>query len=151
MIEFLAVAAMQAAAHDVYGLWLTEAGSSKVEIVDCGDGTPCGYIRWVDPSTFPSEDDDPALRDARNKDESLRDRPIIGLELLSSFERADDRWRRGEIYDPEGGDVYKATLERVDAETLQVEGCIAVLCNTQTWAATTLSAEEEAEAASVSP
>ena len=37
--------------HDVEGLWLTQARDGHIEIKDCGDGSPCGTLVWVDPAT----------------------------------------------------------------------------------------------------
>jgi len=30
--------------HNVFGTFLTDEGNVRVEISDCGDGSPCGYF-----------------------------------------------------------------------------------------------------------
>jgi len=71
--------------------------------------------------------------DTNNADPSLRARPLIGLSILSGLKpRIDGGWS-GQIYNPEDGQTYRATLRRVGADTLEVEGCVLVLCKKQVW------------------
>jgi len=131
-VLFTAVLAQSAAAEtpyalDVFGVWLTEEQTSKVEITDCGGGAPCGAIIWIDD---PAPD---ALRDSENPDAALRDRPLIGLTILSGFEAKKAQWKKGKIYDPEDGKTYGSKLRRLADGTLQVKGCIGPLCQTQIW------------------
>lgn len=137
--------------HDVWGMWLTDDGLTKVEIADCGDGTPCGRVAWVTPDALSPEEKHEVLRDRANPDPALRDRPVIGMPLLYGFRRADDRWRRGRIYDAAEGDTYRASIERLSAAELFVEGCVAVICRDFIWTATVLTPEEEEEAAGYAP
>ena len=110
----------------VEGRWQTENPNGVVVIADCGDGTPCGTLRIDGP--------DAGALDANNPDEALRDRPLDGVSMLWGFEAArDGSWRRGRIYDPEGGRVYRARLERTGEKTLKVEGCLGPICQGQTW------------------
>ena len=130
----LAVAALFTTASaediDVAGTWLTVSQTSKVEIYDCGDGTPCGRIAWIDPS----EDIGEGV-DANNPDPALRNEPLIGLKILHSFERRKAGWRGGKIYDPEDGKTYGAKLTLQEDGTLKVNGCVGPLCQTQIWTA----------------
>ena len=123
----LAVAASAAAAPaPVAGRWLTEGGKAVVEIAPCGQQL-CGRIahvlKWVPgrPHT-----------DLQNPEASLRNRPLEGINLLTGFAPAGDRWR-GRIYDPESGKTYRSELIG-SGNTLSVKGCIAFFCRTQTWA-----------------
>lgn len=118
---------------DVFGTWATASGTSKVEIADCGDGTPCGRIAWVDPLGLAPESRDAVLFDENNPDPSRHSDTIIGLALLKGFEKGGDRWRRGKIYDPEEGKTYRSTIARIDDTTLSVKGCLSVICQEQVW------------------
>lgn len=112
---------------DVYGVWLTNGRNSKVEIVDCGDATPCGNIVWID---------DPApdlLRDVENPKTELRDRPLMSLLVLKGFRAKKDQWKKGKIYDPETGTTYGSKLRRRDDGTLEVKGCLGPICQTRIW------------------
>ena len=63
------------------GTWLTEGGKSHVEIRLCGEEF-CGRIVWL---REPHNEDGSVKLDTNNKDETLRSRGILGLELLSGF------------------------------------------------------------------
>ncbi|MGB6228633.1 MAG: DUF2147 domain-containing protein [Litorimonas sp.] len=119
--------------HSVHGLWLTEAGTARVRIADCGpgpmQGTPCGVVASADiPEGEPTTD-------VNNQDPALRGEPIVGLTMLDGFEADGDKWKKGRIYNPEDGKSYKSSirLDRDDANLLRVKGCIAFLCQTQKW------------------
>ena len=123
------------AAHmaDVHGLWLTEGGSAVVRIADCTDAamadTPCGTIAAADiPEGAPTTD-------VNNRDESLRDKPIVGLTMLDGFEWSKGKWKKGRIYNPEDGKSYKSSIavDEDDPDVLKVKGCIGPLCQTQRW------------------
>ena len=114
-------------AHAVWGYWYTPDRDSLVRIADCGDGTPCGVVTWVDPVRGE------VTTDEHNKDEALRDRPIEGITLLRGFETGPNGWRGGAIYHPGNGHTYRAQLRRVDEETLEVKGCLGPICKGQMW------------------
>lgn len=126
-----------AAPHDVQGVWLTEDGGSKIIIEDCGDGTPCGRIAWINPDNVVPENQGAILLDANNPDLALRDQTLIGLVILDGFRRGGKRWKRGNIYDPESGKSYGSGIKLDEDGTLRVKGCIGPLCQTQTWTPTT--------------
>ena len=121
-----------AAPDDVEGVWMTEDSGSKVEIRDCGDGTPCGRLMWLD------DPDAAELRDPKNPDPALRDRPRIGLLMLWGFAREDGVWKNGRVYNPESGKTYRAHLERLEDGRLKLTGCLAFFCGSEKWTPTTL-------------
>ena len=116
---------------DVIGRWATPSVAAVVELERCGDAlTLCGTVRWL----WDAVDDKGRPRlDANNTDPSLRTRPMVGLSILSGLKpRTGGGWS-GQIYNPEDGQTYRATLRRVAADTLEVEGCVLVLCKKQIW------------------
>ena len=74
-----AALASPALASDPTGLWQTPTNGGQVRIERCGQAL-CGVL--VTSSHIRA---DPNVRDARNKDESLRTRPLRGLRMLSGF------------------------------------------------------------------
>ncbi|PHS28490.1 MAG: hypothetical protein COA84_01535 [Robiginitomaculum sp.] len=116
-----------AAPLDVAGLWLTQSGTGHVKIADCGDGTPCGKLVWIEGP------DAAAQRDNNNPDTTLRDQPIVGLQLLWGFKERSSNWAKGKIYSPEKGKTYRSTIKLMDENTLQVKGCVGPFCQAQTW------------------
>ena len=112
------------------GLWATEKEKSHVRIEPCGERL-CGVIVWL---KEPNDDQGQPKRDIFNEDESLRDRAIVGLRLLSGFEASDDEsWSGGRIYNPEDGKTYKSKMSLQNDKTLKVEGCVLIFCKSQIW------------------
>ncbi len=103
----LPAAARAADAQDaILGTWLTDGGDSRVEIARSGSRY-AGKIVWL---KEPERDGKP-VRDANNSDAALRDRPVMGLEVLSSFTYASNGvWSGGTAYAPRKGRSYPAEL-----------------------------------------
>ncbi|MBI0474705.1 DUF2147 domain-containing protein [Sphingomonas sp. MA1305] len=115
-------------ADSAIGTWKTETRGGVVEIQRCGPSI-CG--RLVTSELLRTQ---PDLKDTKNSDPKLRNRPLKGLLLLSGFKADGDAWTGGSIYKADEGKTYKATVTPIDANTLKVRGCIFVpLCKTQTW------------------
>lgn len=128
-ITLLALAAAAAASPDaVVGRWKTETRNGIVEITRCG-ASLCGKLLSSDGITA-----NPALKDVNNKDESLRGRPLKGLQILGGFSFKKGVWDGGTIYNGEDGKTYDARITLIDPNTLKLRGCIFVpLCKNQTW------------------
>ncbi len=129
----LLLAARQSATADdaVFGRWATPGVSAIVQLAPCGDrATLCGTIRWLWDGV--DEKGRPRL-DVRNADSGLRDRPLLGLPILSDLRTAKAGAWEGRIYNPEDGQTYRATLTRRDPDTLIVEGCVLFVCQKQVW------------------
>ena len=76
----------------------------------------------------------PEVKDQRNKDAALRDRPLRGLRMLSGFTGGPTEWRGGSVYNPADGGTYRGTITMTNDNSLRLRGCIvAPLCKTQTW------------------
>lgn len=109
----------------VLGYWATR--DSILQVARAGDGLSMRVVALENPVYLEDEPQGPpgAPRvDASNPDPALRQRPILGLELLSEYEFARKRWR-GRIYDPQSGNVYSSTMWVEDGE-LHMRGYIGV-------------------------
>jgi len=113
------------------GRWMTPGAAAVVEITACtGEPGLCGTVRWL----WDSVDDRGRPRlDTQNADTSLRTRPLVGLSILSGFTRTANGGWEGRIYNPEDSQTYRATLRRVGADTLTIEGCVLFICQKQVW------------------
>lgn len=121
------LAAPAAASGPVAGLWRTADKDGLVRIGDCG-ASVCGRIaKFLVP---PPQGVD--QRDVNNPDAALRQRKLLGLAVLKALKPDGDLWR-GTIYDPKTGKSYRSVVRRLDADRLEVKGCIGPLCQTQIW------------------
>lgn len=109
---------------DIAGTWWSEGKGAKVEISDCGDGTPCGILVWTDEGN---------PLDANNPDEALRGQPLIGAKVFWGFKRKGSKWKSGKLYDARSGKTYKSKLVLNDDGSLAVNGCVAFICDGESW------------------
>ncbi len=123
---FCSAGIAQAEGHDVFGTFATVGASSHVTIADCGDGSPCGTVSWIDPATLEPGQTPEAVRTKTGD-------PVLGLLMLEDFNKKKRDWRGGTIYDPEADKTYASRLKRLDNGTLQVKGCVGPICQTQIW------------------
>ena len=124
----LALAAQAPSLDDVVGRWRTETRGGVVEITRCG-ASICG--RLVSSEHLRT---DPALKDVKNRDASLRGRPLKNLMILSGFTADGESWTGGTIYNADDGRTYKAKVTPISRDRITVRGCVFVpLCKTQTW------------------
>lgn len=114
------------AADPVSGRWLTHNGKAVVEIGACGSSLCGRVVRIVVPPR------DGRTTDSRNPDPALRDRPMLGLPILTGFTADGDEWR-GRAYNPDAGRSYRSTLRLNPDGTLRVRGCVALFCKSLTW------------------
>lgn len=114
----------------VVGKWWNEKKTAHIEIVPCGDSV-CGSIVWMQE---PNLDDGSPKRDANNEDEELRERTILGLQIIGGFEKEEPGvWEDGTIYNPRDGKTYKSNMSINDKGRLEVEGCVLIFCQSQVW------------------
>lgn len=125
------VASSPAVAADPKGVWLSEEGTAKVRLTDCGGGL-CGTLVWlkepIDPETHRPR------TDKFNPDIHKRHRPMIGLQVASGLQpKGPDRWS-GPIYNVDEGKSYHVTLTINGPSRATLRGCIlAVLCKNEHW------------------
>ena len=115
------------AAQPVAGRWITQNKKAMIQIEPCGHGMMCGRIIKLLPAA-----DYGKTVDERNNDPKQRHRPLIGLPLLLNFTDGGEKWH-GNLYDPQSGDTYTATLDRYPDGALKVRGCFIIICKTQRW------------------
>ncbi len=143
LVAALLVAVPAVAGEDrdaIVGLWRTEPsedGAAIVKIVRDGK-TYRGTIVWLEKPVYGPDEERPGQPkvDLNNPDPKLRERPVLGLEILEGF-RYDGRgkWKKGTIYDPSNGKTYKCKMWLEDPDTLKVRGFIgfSLLGRNATW------------------
>lgn len=106
-------------AQDVLGKWKLSTGTAIVEVYQEGD-VYNGKIVWLKNPTRP--DGTPAI-DQNNPDEKLRNRQLMGLNMLSNLKKKGSEYVGGVIYDPANGKTYYCSME-VEGEILKVRGSL---------------------------
>ena len=112
------------------GYWQTSR--SIVHVKECNKQL-CAFIEEI---TIESIDDPKQILDSNNRNKSLRQRPMIGINLLQDFSYPNQNikiLRNGKIYDPGRGRVFKSNLYILDNGNLKVEGCFLRICGHEEW------------------
>jgi uncharacterized protein (DUF2147 family) len=128
---FLAILCPAAAWAGVTGTWRTADGDAKIEMYACGDAL-CGRIAWME---NPEENGRPRA-DVNNPSPALRERPILGLEILHGFhEDSPGVWSGGKVYDPKTGNEYRGKIRLQEDGTLRLRGYVGapLFGRSETW------------------
>ena len=119
----------EALAADPTGIWAKDDGSAKMEVTKCGSGI-CSKIVWLQ---SPNDSRGRPLRDARNENASMRDRPIMGLPIFKLAPAGPNVWV-GPVYNPEEGRIYNDVKVTLASSRLVLRGCKAMLfCGEKVW------------------
>ena len=121
-----------ALAADPTGVWLTQPGTSRIRVADCG-GALCGTIVWL---KEPNDDETKKPKtDKNNSDAAKRSRPLLGVQIVLGMKAAGaDKWN-GQVYNAEDGKTYSGNLTYSGGNSLQLQGCAlgGLVCKSQTW------------------
>lgn len=118
-IVLSSIAVNAQSADAVVGKWLNKDGDAHIQIYKKGN-TYAGKLVWL---KAPNDEAGKPKRDQNNPNEKLRNRSILGLEILTGFVFEDGVWEDGKIYDPKSGKVYSCKLSMESAK-LNVRGYV---------------------------
>jgi uncharacterized protein (DUF2147 family) len=110
----------------VFGRW---TGDRSVLEVSEQDGSLSARVIAVDDPVYrEGEEFGPvgaARRDDLNPDETKRQQPILGIELLQNYRFEDGKWQ-GRIYDPESGNTYASNMRVERNGELKMRGYLGI-------------------------
>ena len=110
----------------VFGRWAQDRSILEVRPVE--SGLEMVIVAMVEPNYREGEGigvpGEPRI-DINNPDEALRDRPILGLNLVSGYRVEDGTWQ-GKIYDPETGKAYSSRMKVGQEGNLEMRGYIGI-------------------------
>jgi uncharacterized protein (DUF2147 family) len=103
--------ATSARAADPYGVWMRPSTGTQVNFYDCG-GKLCGKIVAV-------------------KDRSRRSE--VGTVIMTGASQSGDNQWKGDLLNTDNGKTYKGVVTLRGANALRLEGCVAFICQGETW------------------
>ena len=106
----------------IVGTWVNATGEAHVNIYKKGERY-FGKIDWL---KAPKDEKGKPKTDYKNPDESLRSRPILGMEMLKDFVYDDGKWTDGKIYDPKSGKTYSCNMNIKENGDLNMRGYIGI-------------------------
>ena len=95
----------------VFGIWASAKGTI-ISISQNGEALQGEVIAMRKPRP-----------DRKNRDPQLRERPVIGLQLLSDYRFKHGGWR-GKLYDPASGRTFSSYLKLDDDGNLRLRGYV---------------------------
>jgi uncharacterized protein (DUF2147 family) len=98
----------------IVGLYWSPKKDAKIEMYKKGDHY-FGKTVWA--AT--------AKKDIENPDQQLRQRDLVGLNLLTNFSYDDGNYTNGEVYDPGNGKTYSCKISFV-GDNLKVRGYVGI-------------------------
>lgn len=124
------------------GTWVT-GPQTEITIELCEEGF-CGYItKVVVPEHIKQRFGEAEIGelapeeyfDFLNEDPELRDRPILGLQILTLISQSGPARYDGEIYNPEDGKTYDGYMEIVGPDRVRLTGCAVfnLVCRGEEW------------------
>lgn len=116
---------------DILGKWINPSGEGQIEIYKRGEKF-FGKLVWI---KDPNDENGKPKTDEKNPNESLRNKPVLGLEILKNFEFNGGKWQDGTIYDPKSGKTYSCKLTLKEPNQLSIRGYIGVslIGRTEVW------------------
>lgn len=131
---FLLNASILVTGQSIVGTWKTiddntQKPRSVVEIYE-KEGKFFGKVLKTYPK--PDEDPDPICDEC---EDHRKGQKIIGMEIISEmkFDEKNNIYSKGEILDPENGNIYDCRLWISDDGNLRVRGYLLFFYRTQTW------------------
>jgi uncharacterized protein (DUF2147 family) len=103
--------ATSARAADPYGVWMRPSTGTQVNFYDCG-GKLCGKIVAV-------------------KDRSRRSE--VGTVIMTGASQSGDNQWKGDLLNTDNGKTYKGVVTLRGPDALRLEGCVAFICQGETW------------------
>jgi len=116
------------AAADALGTWRTSDGDVTVRVGACG-AKLCGRIIAMQK---PLDKKGKPKVDRHNPNAGLRNRPLIGLTVLTGMTPSGANKWKGTIYNADDGRTYSAYMT-LAGNTMSVKGCVAIFCSTKTF------------------
>jgi uncharacterized protein (DUF2147 family) len=120
-------ASMGAAFADPTGNWLDKDGGT-LRIHSCGAAL-CGHITSLKPRLDPATGR--LWTDKNNADPNRRNRPLVGVQVLSSMRPNGPQKWSGRLYNAEDGKTYSGNLIELGPASLRVEGCALGMCGSE--------------------
>ena len=122
----------QQISDDICGIWLEEKKESHIEIYKIND-VYYGKIVWL---ANPTNDDGSIKLDKENPDSKLKNRNILGLEIIKNLEFiGSNNWGNGQIYDARTGKTYELNARLKSKDILLLRGFLgfSLIGKTTSW------------------
>lgn len=105
-------------ADAIVGSWVSQAKDSKTELVKAGD-TYSGKLLAGWGNELYKADGKTLRKDVKNPDARLRDRPLLGMVIISDLRYENGVYKGGKLYDARMGKTFSCDM-KMNAGTLEM-------------------------------
>lgn len=110
-------------ADDAVGTWRHPENGSLVKMYKCG-ARLCARIAKIT---------DGQKTDTKNPNPAKRNRPIVGMVIMSANKAGPNKWS-GSLYNRADGKTYSGTITVNSRNALSLSGCsLGIFCKSTTW------------------
>lgn len=122
-IAFAPQAAFAQKAEDAVGTWRHPENGSHIKMYMCGANLCAKIVKITDGQKV----------DDKNPNPARRNRPIIGLHIMTAKKTGANTWA-GSLYKRDNGQTYSGTVTVTSKNALSLQGCAGgILCQSVTW------------------
>jgi len=119
---FTAAITAQTKQDRILGIWMSTENKLMVEVYKVNNSFKAKVLWFND--TDDKSKPYTIRTDEKNPDHSLRNRKLLGLEVLHglTYNAEEDKWENGRIYDAKSGKTWDASIAITDEHLLKVRG-----------------------------
>lgn len=131
IIAFVALTPKLSKSEELQGIWQTQDKTTNIKFEACS-GLICGKIISFETPLNPRTGQ--IWKDEKNPNRKLRERPLIGVSMISNLKPTKNGWI-GMLYNPLDGNNYSGFLRLKSNNQLILSGCIfgGIICKSETW------------------
>ena len=134
LTAILVLSTSSAYSQSIVGMWKTIDDETEKErsIVEIYEQNGKYFGKIIKLFREPWEDPDPICEEC---EDDRKGQNIIGMEIISDmkFNKKENEYHKGEIMDPENGNIYDCKLWIDEKGNLKVRGYLLFFYRTQTW------------------
>ncbi len=122
LLAFYAITGVAQEEDKIIGIWWNDEKTTKIQ-VEKKDGKYVGTIVYIVPEKYRNGE---PPKDSENPDLKLRNRSIVGVQILNGFvyNAKKKEWQEGTIYDPKSGNTYDCYAWMESNDLLKLKGFI---------------------------
>jgi uncharacterized protein (DUF2147 family) len=116
---------------ELLGKWINEDATARFEFFKTGN-TYNAKIIWL---VNPNNENGQQKLDKNNPDKKLRNRPIVGLVIITGlqFSSKFSMWNEGKIYTPEKGEMLACKIKLTNRNELALTVAKSIFSLTKKW------------------
>ena len=128
-VNSMHIHAQKAVANDVVGKWMNNNNDEIIEI-SRSNNEYVGKIIWL---KEPNDENGNPRKDINNPDKKLRNRNVLGLQIISGLIFEDNKWQKGTLYSPDRGGTINCEFTLLSMNEISIKVSKGFFRSTKKW------------------